>query len=260
MGIGVEECAVLVRDLLERSGIRGEIIPTDGWPVVYGERIEDPSLPTLLVYGHYDVQPSDPESDWDTPPFEPTVRDGRIYCRGIADNKGQFSANILGAAAWIETAGRLPINLKFVIDGEEESGSPSFEGFLRANAHRLSCDLIYGSDGHVHEADQPILQFGCRGLIYIEFLARGPSRDLHSGNFGGVAPNPAWKLVHLLATMFSPEGEILVPGILDRRPARSTPLMRAALDAIPIDEAALLAGIGLTDKAPPKDHPVSTTG
>ncbi len=253
-GIGVDECSGLVRDLLESSGFASRIIATPGAPVVYGERCNVPGQPTLLIYGHYDVQPADPLDTWVSPPFEPTIRDGRIWARGVADNKGQFVANVLGARAWLETAGELPINVKVVVEGEEESGSPNFPAFVAAHRDLLAADLVYVSDGQVFETDQPIVEFGNRGMLYIELVARGPSRDLHSGNFGGVAPNPAWTLVHLLATMFSPDGEILVPGILDAvRPV--TPELRAALDAIPLDEAAALAGIGLTEKAPPTDVP-----
>lgn len=253
-GIGVEECGELVRDLLEASGFAARVIATPGAPVVYGERLNAPGQPTLLIYGHYDVQPSDPDDAWTSPPFEPTLRDGRIWARGVADNKGQFAANVLGARAWLETAGELPINVKVVVEGEEESGSPNFPAFVAAHRDLLAADLVYVSDGQVFETDQPIVEFGNRGMLYLELVARGPSRDLHSGNFGGVAPNPAWTLVHLLATMFSPDGEILVPGVLDAvRPV--TPELRAALDAIPLDEVAALADIGLTDKAAPADVP-----
>lgn len=253
-GIGVEECSALVRELLESSGFAAQVIATPGAPVVYGERLNAPGQPTLLIYGHYDVQPSDPDDAWTSPPFEPTLRDGRIWARGVADNKGQFVANVLGARAWLETAGELPINVKVVVEGEEESGSPNFPAFVAAHRDLLAADLVYVSDGQVFETDQPIVEFGNRGMLYLEFVARGPSRDLHSGNFGGVAPNPAWTLVHLLATMFSPEGEILVPGVLDAvRPV--TPELRAALDAIPLDEATALADIGLTAKAAPADVP-----
>lgn len=253
-GIGVEECGVLVRDLLAASGFSARVIATPGAPVVYGERLNAPGQPTLLIYGHYDVQPSDPDDAWTSPPFEPTLRDGRIWARGVADNKGQFVANVLGARAWLDTAGELPINVKVVVEGEEESGSPNFPAFVAAHRDLLAADLVYVSDGQVFETDQPIVEFGNRGMLYLELVARGPSRDLHSGNFGGVAPNPAWTLVHLLATMFSPDGEILVPGVLDAvRPV--TPELRVALDAIPLDEAAALADIGLTDKAAPADVP-----
>ncbi|HEV2529973.1 MAG TPA: M20/M25/M40 family metallo-hydrolase [Thermomicrobiales bacterium] len=253
-GIGVEECCALVEALFQTSGFTTRVIPTPGAPVVYGERLPHPGGPTLLIYGHYDVQPSDPDDAWVSPAFEPTIRDGRIYCRGVGDNKGQFIANVLGARHWLETAGELPINVKVVVEGEEESGSPNFPAFVEAHRDLLAADLVYVSDGQVFETDQPVVKFGNRGMLYLELVARGPSRDLHSGNFGGVAPNPAWKLVHLLATMFSPDGEILVPGILDKvRPV--TPRLRAALDAIPLDEAALLAGIGLTEKASPKELP-----
>ena len=253
-GIGVGECAELVRDLLEASGFAARIIATPGAPVVYGERCHAPGQPTLLIYGHYDVQPPDPPDAWVSPPFEPTIRDGRIWARGVADNKGQFVANVLGARSWLETAGELPVNVKVVVEGEEESGSPNFPAFVAAHRELLAADLVYVSDGQVFETDQPIVEFGNRGMLYLELVAHGPSRDLHSGNFGGVAPNPAWTLVHLLATMFSPDGEILVPSILDAvRPV--TPELRAALDAIPLDEAAALAGIGLTELAPPAGVP-----
>ena len=253
-GDGIAECAELVRQLLEESGFTATIMPTPGSPVVYGERLDAPGGPTVLVYGHYDVQPPDPLDAWTSPPFAPEVRDGRIWARGVADNKGQFVANVLGARAWLETNGSLPVNVKVVVEGEEESSSPNFPAFVRDNRERLAADLVYVSDGQVFADAQPIVEFGNRGILYIELTARGASRDLHSGNFGGIAPNPAWTLVHLLATMFSPDGEILVPGITDAvRPV--TPDLRRALDAIPLDQPAVLAEIGLTRMAPPADVP-----
>lgn len=253
-GEGIAECAELVRGLLDDSGFAATIMPTPGSSVVYGERLDAPGKPTVLIYGHYDVQPPDPLDAWTSPPFAPEIRDGRIWARGVADNKGQFVANVLGARAWLETHGSLPVNVKVVVEGEEESSSPNFPAFVRDNRERLAADLVYVSDGQVFANQQPIVEFGNRGILYIELTARGASRDLHSGNFGGIAPNPAWTLVHLLATMLSPEGKILVPGITDAvRPV--TPELRRALDAIPLDQPAALAEIGLTEMAAPEGVP-----
>ncbi len=249
-GIGIDACAAMVCELLERSGFDAQVIPTAGAPVVYAERCPRPDRPTVIIYGHYDVQPPDPIDAWTTPPFEPSIRDGRIYARGVGDNKGQFVANLLGVRAWLEVVGELPVNVKFVIEGEEESGSPNLLAFVAANRDLLNADLVYVADGQVMDDQQPIIEFGNRGLLFIELRARGASRDLHSGNFGGVAPNPAWTLIHLLGTMMTPEYEVTIPGVHDAvRPV--IPEMAHALKHAPLDDAQILASIGLTEPAPP---------
>lgn len=239
---GVKECAGYLAGLLRHLRIAAEVRPTATQPVVYGELVRDPEAYTLLCYGHYDVQPPEPLELWQTPPFEPTVRDGRLYGRGTADNKGQLLAHVLAAHAWVQTAGAPPINLKFVFEGEEESGSPSLATFVRADRARLAADLVYVSDGGLHPSGAPIISLGNRGVLGITLIARGADRDNHSGNKGGVAPNPVWMLVHLLSTMVDPAGRILIDGFYDHvRPVGPTEeRLLAAMDYDPVTFAATM--------------------
>lgn len=250
--VGVVECAGLVRQLLVSAGLDARLYQTTGHPMVYGERCQAPGQPTVLIYGHYDVQPPDPLDAWVTPPFEPTVRDGRIWGRGVGDNKGQFFAQIAGIRAWIETIGELPINIKVIVEGEEEVGSPHLDSFVAAHRDLLAADLVYTSDGPVFDTAYPIVVFGVRGLLYIELTARGARHDLHSGNWGGIAPNPAWTLVRLLNTMVDPENVIQIAGFHDEI-ARPSPAMRRAMDRIPLDLANVLAQLGIEHLPPPAD-------
>ncbi|HYM68314.1 MAG TPA: M20/M25/M40 family metallo-hydrolase, partial [bacterium] len=192
--IGVKECARYLADVLHGLGIPAEVIPTETQPIVYGEITRDPQAYTLLCYGHYDVQPPEPLELWETPPFEPTLRDGKLYGRGTGDNKGQLITHVLAANAWMEAAGGPPINLKFVFEGEEESGSRSLGGFVRDHRARLAADLVYISDGGLHPSGAPTVSLGNRGILGITLVAEGADRDNHSGNKGGVAPNPVWML------------------------------------------------------------------
>ncbi len=213
--MGVKACARYLAELLRELRIAAEIMPTPTQPVVYAEILRDPKAYTLLCYGHYDVQPPEPLDLWQSPPFEPTVRDGRLYGRGTGDNKGQLIAHVLAAKAWMEAAGGPPINLKFVFDGEEESGSPSLAGFVREHRTRLAADLVYISDGGLHPSGAPTLSLGNRGILGLTLVAQGADRDNHSGNKGGVAPNPVWMLVHLLSTMVDRSGRVLIDGFYD---------------------------------------------
>jgi acetylornithine deacetylase/succinyl-diaminopimelate desuccinylase-like protein len=246
--IGVAECADLVLTTLRDAGISARLLPTPAHPVVYGEWTGAPGKPTVLIYGHYDVQPPEPLAEWLSPPFEPTVRDGKVFARGAGDNKGQIFAQIAAARAWLETAGALPVNVKFLIEGEEETGSPHLAAVVADHRDLLAADLVYTSDGPVHDDAHPQIVYGVRGLLYVEVRARGASHDLHSGNWGGVAPNPAWTLVELLASMRDDAGRVAIPGFYDDvRPP--TPAFRAAMARIPLDQAAALATIGL-DRLP----------
>jgi len=213
--MGVKACARYLAELLRELRIAVEIMPTPTQPVVYAEILRDPKAYTLLCYGHYDVQPPEPLDLWQSPPFEPTVRDGRLYGRGTGDNKGQLIAHVLAAKAWMEAAGGPPINLKFVFDGEEESGSPSLAGFVREHRTRLAADLVYISDGGLHPSGAPTLSLGNRGILGLTLVAQGADRDNHSGNKGGVAPNPVWMLVHLLSAMVDRSGRVLIDGFYD---------------------------------------------
>ncbi len=242
--VGVKECARHLADLLRHHGIAAEVLPTATQPVVYGELRRDPAAYTLLCYGHYDVQPPEPLELWETPPFEPAVRDGRLYGRGTADNKGQLLAHVLAAHAWLEAAGAPPVNLKFVFEGEEESGSPSLAPFVRTHRARLAADLVYVSDGGLHPSGAPVIALGNRGVLGITLVARGADRDNHSGNKGGVAPNPVWMLVHLLSTMVDPGGRILIEGFYDHvRPLGAAE--ERLLAAMDYDPRAFAATMGL---------------
>jgi acetylornithine deacetylase/succinyl-diaminopimelate desuccinylase-like protein len=252
--IGVPETAALISELLIGAGFTPQLFPTDGHPVIYAERLQVPGKPTVLIYGHYDVQPPDPLDAWVSPPFEPTIRDGKLFARGAGDNKGQFFAQICGARAWLETAGELPVNVKFILEGEEETGSPHLDRFVEDHTDLLAADLVYTSDGPVFDDDIPIVVYGVRGMCYVELRAKGPSHDLHSGNWGGIAPNPAWQLVHLLGTMLDADNNVQIAGYYDDvQPI--TPLMREAMDALPIDPAETLGAIGVAQLPPPKDLP-----
>lgn len=213
--IGVKECAELLKTMMEESGIRSRIIETEGLPVVYGEVMEPDNDFTLLIYGHYDVQPPEPLDKWETPPFEPSIRNGKIYARGVGDNKGQLLANVLAIRLFLEQNGKLPINVKFLFEGEEESGSPSIEGFVKTHKELLKADLVYTSDGPLDSSGAPMVLLGCRGMLSLELTVTGASHDNHSGNKGNLAPNPAWDLIHLLSTMKDADGKVLIEGFYD---------------------------------------------
>lgn len=244
-GLGIAETAEYIAGVLDGVGMGARVLPTGGWPMVYGERCEAPGAPTVLLYGHYDVQPPEPLEAWHSPPFEPTIRDGRIYARGVGDNKGQHLAQILALEALVACRGRLPCNVKLLLEGEEEVGSPQIASFVREHGALLRTDLVITADGPVHASGRSCVEFGVRGVLSFELRARGANSDLHSGNFGGVAPNPLWTLVHLLATMKAPDGTITIDGFYDRVEP-PTELERAALTALPVDLAAVMAGLGLS--------------
>ncbi|MBI4280303.1 MAG: M20/M25/M40 family metallo-hydrolase [Armatimonadetes bacterium] len=243
-GVGVEECAALLMETMRDVGLEPSLISTPGQPVVYGERIEDPSRPTVLFYGHYDVQPPEPLELWQSPPFEPTIRDGRIYARGIADNKGQHLAHLLAIQAFREVQGRVPVNVKVVLEGEEESASPNLAAFVRQHRRRLRADLAYTADGGMHPSGRPIVCFGVRGILYVELETRGAASDYHSGNKGNVLPNPAWELVELLAKMRDEKGRVRIPGFY-RRVRPPSAYEREALRRIPFDRKEFLREHGL---------------
>ena len=213
--IGVAECAVHSASLLRSAGCTARIIESDGYPIVLGEMVAGPDAPTVLLYGHYDVQPPEPLEAWSSPPFEPEVRDGRVFGRGVADNKGQHLAHILAIKAYNETAGATPLNVKVLLEGEEESGSPHLDDFVRTHRDLLSCDLVITSDGGADPSGRPLVSFGVRGMLGLELEARGAAMDLHSGRFGNIAPDPAMDLVDLLASMRDPDGRIVIEGFHD---------------------------------------------
>ncbi len=201
--------------LLSAGCTTAEVIATDGHPIVYGEWLGAPGKPTLLVYGHYDVQPAEPLDKWISPPFEPTIRDGRIYARGASDDKGQVVIHINALEAHLKTHGSVPVNLKFLIEGEEEIGSPSLPAFVAANQQRLRCDAVVVSDTAMFSKDQPSITYGLRGLVYLQVDLFGTHGDLHSGSFGGAVVNPAMALAWLLGKLKDEKGKIKVPGFYD---------------------------------------------
>jgi acetylornithine deacetylase/succinyl-diaminopimelate desuccinylase-like protein len=243
-GQGMPEAAGHARDLVAAAGLEATVAGTAGWPLVLGHRAGPPGAPTVLVYGHYDVQPPDPLDAWASPPFEPEVRDGRLYGRGGADNKGQHLAQLLAVESLLATRGELPCTVKVLLDGEEEIGSPHLAGFAAAERELLAADLVVWSDGPVDPGGGWRLVFGVRGIASFELRARGANRSLHSGNWGGVAPNPLWTLVHLLATMRDAQGRITVDGFGDEVEPLG-PAERAALDRLPVDVEAVKADLGL---------------
>lgn len=251
-GIGVVECAELVKTILEEHGIPGRVLPTAGLPVVYGERTAGKDANTILIYGHYDVQPPEPYEAWISPPFEPTVRDGRIYARGAGDNKGQFLAHIL-VIKLLADLGTLPrLNLKLLLEGEEESSSPSLAGFVESHRDLLAADLMFAADGPGHLSNRPIVFFGMRGNLKMELEATGANRDLHSGNYGGPVPNPIWRLIDLLGSMRFPDGRVAIEGFYERV-VPPTATERDVMGKMPFDQRAFQQNLGIAEFAGPKD-------
>lgn len=252
--IGIREVAQMLVDHLGGLGFDAALVETPGHPFVLGHLTVDPAKPTVLLYGHYDVQPPDPLEAWVSPPFEPEIRDGRIWARGIGDNKGQHFAQLLAIETHLKVNGTLPCNIIFLLEGEEEIGSPQIAEFVRQNRDRLQADLVITSDGPLHESGAPVITFGVRGVASFDLVAKGAARDVHSGNFGGVVPNPIWTLVQLLATMKDAEGNITVEGITeDVIPA--TNLEREAIARLPDDAAAVMADLKLDKLDGPLERP-----
>src|SRR4051812_8488904 len=207
--------AEFIRDDLEAIGLQAELIATKGHPIVFAQSAPRPGIPTLLVYGHYDVQPPEPLEPWLSPPFEPTERDGNLYARGATDDKGQMSTHLKAAEAWIRAAGAPPINVKFLIEGEEEVGGASLEAYVAAHRDRLACDYAVISDTSQFAPGLPAITYGLKGLAYFEVIVRGAKTDLHSGTFGGAVANPCNALAVLLASLKGPDGRIRIPGFYD---------------------------------------------
>lgn len=211
----VHEAADFIAEKLKSAGADNvEICPTAGYPIVYGEKLIDEKLPTVLVYGHYDVQPADPLELWTSPPFEPVVKDGKIYARGASDDKGQMYMH-LKAFEMMMANGGVPCNVKFMIEGEEEVGSDNLETFVRANTERLACDVVLVSDTALISLENPSITTGLRGLSYVEVEVTGPNRDLHSGIYGGAVANPINVLADMIASLHDENGHITIPGFYD---------------------------------------------
>ena len=207
--------ADFVLDSLQKAGCdKVELCETPGYPIIYGEKIIDKNLPTVLVYGHYDVQPADPIELWDSPPFEPVIKDEKIYARGASDDKGQMYMHIKAFEMMMQTDS-LACNVKFLIEGEEEVGSANLETYVRANTEKLACDIILVSDTGMIANDVPTITTGLRGLSYLEVEVVGPNRDLHSGMYGGAVANPLNILSKMIASLHNEKREITIPGFYD---------------------------------------------
>lgn len=221
-----------------------KIMPTDGHPVVYADWLNaGPDAPTLLVYGHYDVQPVDPLEEWQTPPFEPTIKEDKIYGRGAADDKGQFYIHLAAAEAYLQSSGRLPLNLKIMLEGEEEMGSPHLGYYVSANRDLLQADAALISDTHMIDPRTPTLITGVRGMAYMEVTMRGSRQDLHSGIYGGVVENPLNALARVLAALKDKQGRITIPGFYNKVQLL-TPAEREAINNGVVTEESVLAETG----------------
>lgn len=242
----VVRCSEFLVEKLSEAGLKAEKIETAGNPLVYGEWIGADTRPTILFYGHYDVQPADPIEEWDSPPFEPTVNGDCLVARGATDDKGQSFTHIKAVAAMLEERGELPVNVKFILEGEEEIGGESIERFVHEDAgQRLSCDAVVISDTSMFAPGQPSLLYGLKGLAYLQLKVKGPNRDLHSGTFGGAVANPANALCQIIARLQDADtGRILIPGFYDDV-RRLEEWERQEFAKLPFDELAYKEDLGL---------------
>jgi len=230
-----------------------KLYETEGNPIVYAEICPHEDRPTVLVYGHYDVQPPDPEEEWETQPFTPSIRDGRVYARGASDDKGQSFTHLKALQACLATGTELPVNLKFILEGEEEIGSPNLIPFIENHRERLACDMILISDTAMFGEDQPSITYGLRGIAYMEIRVKGPNRDLHSGVYGGGVANPANVLSKILAKLVDEDGVIQIPGFYeDVKPL--TEAERKAYRKLPFDEEKYKRSLGLRELAGEKGY------
>jgi acetylornithine deacetylase/succinyl-diaminopimelate desuccinylase-like protein len=243
----IERAAWWLAADMERAGLeRVQVMPTAGNPVVYGEWLHvGEGAPTILIYGHYDVQPVDPIGLWDSPPFEAQIRDGLIYARGASDNKAQMFSHVKAIESMLSSSGALPINVKLCFDGEEEVGSPNLEPFVRAHTELLAADAVVISDGPMIEEGQPSIDYALRGIVTVEMRVTGPRRDLHSGSYGGSVHNPAQVVAEIIAALHDKDGRVAVPGFYDR----VTPLSeeeRELLSRVPYAQEQWQAETGVT--------------
>ena len=236
-----------VAERLRKAGMEAvEVMPTGGHPVVCGQWLHAPGKPTVLIYGHFDVQPADPLELWTTPPFEPEVRDDRIYARGASDNKGNMLIPIIAVEAILRTDGTLPVNVKFLFEGQEEIGSPQLSGFLKNNRELFACDLILNADSGQWSEDQPSLLTSLRGLCGLQVDVTGADSDLHSGMYGGAVQNPIHALIQILNSMRGSDGRILIEGFYDDVRLLSD-TEKAQIDSIPFDESEFMKRIGVSE-------------
>ena len=237
--------AEFIRDDLLSMGLKTELIETKGHPLVYAESLNAPGMPTLLIYGHYDVQPAEPLEPWLSPPFEPTIRDGNLYARGATDDKGQMFTHLKAVEAWLMGVGSLPVNVKILIEGEEEVGGENLEAFVAANKEKLRCDFAVISDTSQFAPGMPAITYGLRGMAYFEVVVEGANVDLHSGTFGGAVANPLNALATILASLKDAQGRIQIEGFYDSvRPLADWE--RAEFAALPFSESEFQASLGVT--------------
>ena len=242
----VRRAAEFVRDQLRSAGLAADLVETSGHPIVYGHWLHaGGDAPTAMVYGHYDVQPPDPLNEWQTPPFEPDVRDGKIYARGATDDKGQMFTHIKSIEAWLKSTGKLPINVKVVIEGEEEVGSKNLDQFLESHKDELRSDIAVISDTSQYAPGIPAITYGLRGILACEVTLHGPNQDLHSGVFGGAVTNPVNALARLIGSLHDAHGRVQIPGFYDAV-VDLTPAERQRFAALPYNEQAFFAGVGTT--------------
>jgi acetylornithine deacetylase/succinyl-diaminopimelate desuccinylase-like protein len=228
---------------MTEAGLTSEVIDTAGHPIVLGEWRGAPGRPTVLIYGHYDVQPAEPLELWDSPAFEPTVRDGRIYARGSVDDKGQLFLHVKALQAHLAVRGALPVNVIVLAEGEEEVGSENLEAFVRDHAERLKCDAVVISDSAMFAPGQPSILSSLRGMAYFQIDVQGPATDLHSGSYGGAVVNPAMALARILATFHDDAGRIAIPGFYDQ--VRAWPeAVREGMRGLPFDESHFREEVG----------------
>jgi len=239
----MQKCAAWVRQSLEAAGLESTIYPTAGHPIVYGQRLRDPALPTVLIYGHYDVQPPDPLNLWTTPAFEPTIRQGRLFARGATDDKGQLFTHIKSLEAWVQTTGELPLNVKVLIEGEEECGGLHLEQFLESHQELLKADVAVISDTSQYGDGIPAITCGLRGIVAAEVRLRGPGKDLHSGIYGGSIANPANALARMCGALVGADGRVQIPGFYDDVQDLSV-TERAGYAELPFSEAEFLREVG----------------
>ena len=240
----VRKAAEWLVEHIKQIGLKVELIETGGHPLVYAESPPVPDAPIALVYGHYDVQPPDPLNEWTSPPFEPTERDGNLYARGASDDKGQMLTHVKSLQAWSHAAKKLPLQVKLLIEGEEEVGSEHLEAFVSKNTKRLACDCVVISDTAQFAPGLPAITYGLRGLAYFELKLIGPNQDLHSGVFGGGVTNPANTLCKMLAAIVDDKGHIQVPGFYDAVEPL-TDKERAQWRALPFDQAHFVKQLGV---------------
>lgn len=237
------KCASWVEAAMQRAGLTTEIVPTKGHPIVYGERLVADDLPTVLVYGHYDVQPPDPLDLWTSAPFEPEIRDGKLFARGATDDKGQLFTHLKSIQAWMDTEGELPVNVKFIVEGEEEVGSDNLDQFLEDRRQQLKADVAVISDTSQYGDGIPAITYGLRGIVAAEVRLTGPSKDLHSGVYGGSIANPANALAKICGALIDETGRVQIPGFYDDVQELSE-MERKQFADLPFDEQTFLSGIG----------------